>query len=77
MTHATLRLAALAIAAAAVPLAATVQAVRGQLVPAERPAIEARLIGQCGGRIMAAAEESAFPATGCDWIRANPEESSL
>lgn len=33
----------------------------------ERPAVPARLIGQCGGRILAAMEESAFPA-GCNWI---------
>lgn len=33
----------------------------------ERPAVEARLIGRCNGRLMAALEESAFPA-GCDWI---------
>jgi hypothetical protein len=33
----------------------------------ERPAVEARLIGRCGGRLMAAMEESAFPA-GCAWI---------
>lgn len=33
----------------------------------ETPAVEARLIGRCDGRIMAAMEESAFPA-GCDWI---------
>jgi hypothetical protein len=73
MTHATLRLAAVAIGAAAVAAGALVPAA----VPAERPAIEARLIGRCDGRLMAAAEESAFPATGCDWIRATSEESSL
>jgi hypothetical protein len=33
----------------------------------ERPAVEARLIGRCNGRLMAALEESAFPA-GCDWV---------
>ena len=36
-------------------------------VPYERPAIEAGLIGMCQGRLMAAQEESAFPAS-CDWI---------
>lgn len=34
---------------------------------AERPAVPARLIGLCDGRILAAEEESAFPA-GCTWI---------
>ena len=33
----------------------------------ERAAVPARLIGECDGRIMAAMEESAFPA-GCAWI---------
>lgn len=33
----------------------------------EAPAVEARLIGRCGGRMMAAMEESSFPS-GCDWI---------
>jgi hypothetical protein len=37
------------------------------LAPAKEPAVEARLIGYCGGRIMAAMEESAFPS-GCAWI---------
>lgn len=36
-------------------------------VPTERPAYEARLIGLCGGRIMAGLEESAFPSD-CQWI---------
>jgi hypothetical protein len=35
---------------------------------AESPAREARLIGRCGGRLMAAMEESSFPA-GCAWIK--------
>lgn len=35
--------------------------------PTERPAYEARLIGLCGGRVMAGLEESAFPS-GCQWI---------
>ena len=33
----------------------------------EPAAIEARLIGMCDGRLMAALEESSFPA-GCEWI---------
>jgi len=33
----------------------------------EAPATEARLIGRCDGRIMAAMQEDQFPA-GCDWI---------
>lgn len=36
-------------------------------VPAEAPAVPVRLIGMCGGRMLAAMEESAFPAN-CDWI---------
>lgn len=31
------------------------------------PATEARLIGECNGRLLAAMEESDFPA-GCTWI---------
>lgn len=34
---------------------------------AESPARPARLVGDCGGRIMAGQEESSFPA-GCAWI---------
>lgn len=34
----------------------------------EASAVDARLIGYCGGRIMAADSESAFPASGCAWI---------
>lgn len=41
--------------------------IRAELRGAERPAVPARLIGDCGGRIMAAEHESAFPA-GCAWI---------
>ena len=37
------------------------------LAAAEPAAIEARLIGYCGGRVLAAVEESSFPA-GCNWI---------
>jgi hypothetical protein len=33
----------------------------------ERPAVQVRLIGECGGRYYAAKEESAFPAN-CTWI---------
>lgn len=47
----------------------------------EAPAIEARLIGQCNGKLMAAKEESSFPA-GCAWIepiryQAEPEAAPL
>lgn len=34
----------------------------------EAPAVEARLFGVCNGKLMAAAEESAFPESGCEWI---------
>ncbi len=35
--------------------------------PAEMPAVQIRLIGECNGITMAAMEESAFPE-GCTWI---------
>lgn len=35
--------------------------------PIEAPAVEAKLIGRCGDKLMAAMEESAFP-DGCAWI---------
>jgi hypothetical protein len=54
--------AALVALAFAYPLAWTVKAAE-----AERPAVPVRLVGLCDGRMMAAMEESAFPA-GCDWI---------
>ena len=41
---------------------------------AEAPAVEARLIGRCGGRLMAGLEESSFPA-GCEWIEPIRTES--
>lgn len=42
---------------------------------AEPAASEVRLIGECNGRLLAAMEESSFPA-GCEWIepiRFDPE----
>lgn len=38
-----------------------------QAAPKEAPAVPAMLIGRCNGVLMAAMEESAFPA-GCTWI---------
>ena len=35
--------------------------------PYEAPATQIRLIGECDGKLLAAMEESAFPA-GCAWI---------
>lgn len=41
----------------------------------EAPAVPARLVGECGGRIYAGNSESSFPA-GCVWIEAVRTESS-
>ncbi len=42
----------------------------------ESPAREVRLIGLCDGRLMAALEESSFPA-GCEWIEPIRSESAF
>ena len=42
----------------------------------ERPAVPVRLIGKCNGRILAALEESSFPA-GCEWIEEIHAEEDL
>lgn len=52
---------------------------RGRIVAelrGEAPAVPARLIGECGGRILAATEESSFPA-GCAWIEPIRYESEV
>lgn len=56
-----------AFAAGMLALAATVAALGIASIESRPHAIEARLIGECHGRLLAAMEESSFPA-GCAWI---------
>lgn len=66
MNHRNQALAALGLAGAFMAGIAAANVARNGF--AEEPAaIEARLIGECDGRILAALEESSFPA-GCEWI---------
>ncbi len=58
------------ILAAAAALACSPLAITAGVAVASReaPAVEARLIGFCNGRVFAGMSESAFPETGCEWI---------